>query len=64
MAFGTLAAISVFVHLLIVSLDMLPEPGRLAIVGLGLIFGAILLRRILLPHHPALDSHSKADVTR
>jgi hypothetical protein len=41
---------------------MVPEPGRLAIVGLGLIFGAILLRRILLPNHPVLEGHSKVDV--
>jgi len=36
-------------------LNALPEPGRLLLLGLALISGALLLRKILIPRPAALD---------
>lgn len=44
-------------------LNSLPEPGRLALLGLGLIMGALFLRKLLLPAHAALEASPKADAT-
>ncbi len=42
-------------------LNGLPEPGRLALIGLTLIVVAFILRKTLLRVHPGLDSPSKAE---
>ena len=41
-------------------LNTIPEPGKLALVGVGLIAVAVLLRKILSPTHHSLSA-SKAD---
>lgn len=43
-------------------LDTIPEPGRLALVGVSLIIGGLLMRKVLIRTQPTLDSAPKADV--
>lgn len=40
-------------------LDGLSEPSRLVLLGISLIAGALVLRRLLLPVHAELGSTSK-----
>jgi len=42
-------------------LSTMPEPGRLALFGLCLFVGALVLRKILTRFQPALDPARKAD---
>jgi hypothetical protein len=45
----------------------LAEPSRLALIGASFMFGAILLRKLLLPGHQILDSaakHSAGEASR
>jgi hypothetical protein len=42
-------------------LGTIPEPGRLALVGLCLIVGAVVLRKILTRFQPVLDPAQKAN---
>jgi hypothetical protein len=46
----------------LLSFSAVPEPGRLAIIGAFMIFGAVLLRRLLIRTHPTLEAAPKADV--
>ena len=39
----------------------LAEPARLALMGMGLIFGALLLRRLLIPVQHTLRGPAKVD---
>ena len=46
----------------LLSLIAVPEPGRLAILGAFMIFGAVLLRRLLIRTHRTLEAVPKADI--
>jgi hypothetical protein len=59
--FGIRPAPYLIVRMALIFLDTLPEPGRLALIGLALIVSAVLLRKFLIRVHPALES-PKADV--
>jgi hypothetical protein len=59
--FGISTALSLVVNTVLMFLDTLPEPGRLALVGICLISGALLLRKILIRVQPVLDPARKAD---
>ena len=41
--------------------EAVPEPGRLALMGMGLIVIAFVLRRVLTRVPPALDTPAKSD---
>jgi hypothetical protein len=60
-SFGTVTALLPFVNTILMFLDTLPEPGRLALVGVGLIAGALILRKIFSRFQPVLDAAPKAD---
>ena len=48
-------------HFALAMLEAVPEPGRLAMLGVGLIIVAVVLRRILIRVHPALTTPLKAN---
>ncbi len=47
--------------MIIVVFEAVPEPGRLALMGMGLILTAFVLRRVLTRVRPALDTPAKSD---
>ncbi len=59
--FGTKTALSLGVNTAIIFLHAIPEAGRLALVGLCLIVGALVLRKILTLFQSVLDPARKAD---
>jgi len=55
------SAISRVVQTALLFLDGLSESSHLVLLGFGLIFGALVLRKFLLPGHVQLVSTSRAD---
>jgi len=50
-------------NILLAFFGSLAEPLRLALMGASLIMGAVFLRKLLAPSHPALANSAKADAS-
>jgi hypothetical protein len=59
--FGNKTALSLSMNAALFFLHGIPEAGRLALVGLSLIAGAMILRKILTLFQSALGPSRKAD---
>jgi hypothetical protein len=59
--FGHKTAFSLGVNTALVFIGTIPEPGRLALLGLSLIVGAVVLRKVLTRFQPVLDPAHKAN---
>jgi hypothetical protein len=58
--FGILTASYRSVRIALSILGTLPEPGKLALLGLSLIIAALVLRKIMVRFQPTLDASVKA----